>query len=283
MKLAKHHFLFIIFVTFSSILYGQEKYKVTASVLNVRSQPNVNSTILGSVKMNDLIDVISIENNWAKFNYRNNTAYVSCKYLEKIETFPKNTINNDSINQNNTFTNKNNIIHFRIIPSISFGYSNFIVKKVSAKPILNFGADIALHFIFNETFLFLPKNYYIETSIGYSLKGSRSIPLHYFDLTLSPIGYIYDYKDYRFTGCIGNYFGTSSSKVRTNKYSFDTNFDIGLYWKLGVEYLNKIFISVSGEHGLRRICDANLKMKNITIQIHISYNLKHLIKKNKHE
>lgn len=266
-------------VTFSIILYGQEKYKVTASVLNVRSQPNAHSTILGSVKMNDHIDVISVENNWAKFNYRNNTAYVSCKYLEKIETYSNNAINNDNIN----ITNNNNIIFFRIIPSISIGYSNFIVKETSAKPILNFGADMALHFIFDEDFSFLPKNYYVETSIGYSLKGSRSIPLHYFDLTLSPIGYIYDYKDYRFTGCIGSYFGISSSEVRTDKYSFDTNFDVGLYCKLGVEYLNKIFISISGEHGLRRICDANLKMKNITIQIHISYNLKHLIKKNKHE
>lgn len=284
----RDYILILFFLVFNSIAYGQGRYEVTASVLNVRSQPSTNSSIIGSIKMNDTIDVISIEDNWARFNFKGNVAFASSKYLRKIvEDSMENNIAIDyDINNNNknklTFLKHNYNIGLRLVPSVSFGFSNLSVKNVSAKPILNIGTDIALQVILNDKMMFLPKNYIMETSVGYSLKGSRSIPLHYFDLTISPLGYKYSYKDYVFMGVIGSYFGISPSKVRTNMYSFKTNFDIGICWKFGVEYskYNKLFLSISGEHGLRRVCDSKLKMRNTSIQINISYNLKYINKSN---
>lgn len=295
MRVIKHYLICIVIIFVSSVLYGQEVYKVTASALNVRNLPSTNnSTIIGQVRLNDTINVISIENNWAKFYYKSNVAYVSNKYLEKIDLYLENnnlidsvhidTIQNTNIKNNITKSKFHNYVNkylsYRIIPSVSFGISNFSVKNISARPILNFGADFALQAILNDDILFLPKNYFVEASFGYSLRGSKSIPLHYLDFILSPAGYRYYYKDYILSGTLGLYFGFSPSKVRTYINSFDTNSDIGIYWKLGIEYLkfDKIFISISGKHGLNKVCDSNLKMKNISIQINISYNLGYINK-----
>lgn len=286
----KHFLILIVIIFMSNALYGQEVYKVTVSVLNVRDLPSTNnSIIIGQVRLNDTINVISIENNWAKFYYKSSEAYVSKKYLEKIELYSENSTHIDSAHidtiqdtniKNSTIksrflNNVNKYLSYRIIPSISFGISNFSVKHISAKPILNFGADLALQAIINDDVIFLPKDYFVEASFGYSLKGSRSIPLHYFDLILSPAGYRYYYQDYILSGTLGCYLGFSPSKVRTYTHSFNTYSDIGIFWKLGIEYLkfDKLFISISGKHGLNQVCDSNLKMKNISIQINISYNL----------
>lgn len=298
MRVIKHYLICIVILFVSSVLYGQEVYKVTVSALNVRNLPSTNnSTIIGQVRLNDTINVISIENNWAKFYYKSNVAYVSNKYLEKIDLYLENLENNNLIDsvhidtiQNTNIKNNitkskfhnyvNKYLSYRIIPSVSFGISNFSVKNISARPILNFGADFALQAILNDDILFLPKNYFVEASFGYSLRGSKSIPLHYLDFILSSAGYRYYYKDYILSGTLGLYFGFSPSKVRTYINSFDTNSDIGIYWKLGIEYLkfDKIFISISGKHGLNKVCDSNLKMKNISIQINISYNLGYINK-----
>ena len=258
MRVIKHYLICIVIIFVSSVLYGQEVYKVTASALNVRNLPSTNnSTIIGQVRLNDTINVISIENNWAKFYYKSNVAYVSNKYLEKIDLYLENnnlidsvhidTIQNTNIKNNITKSKFHNYVNkylsYRIIPSVSFGISNFSVKNISARPILNFGADFALQAILNDDILFLPKNYFVEASFGYSLRGSKSIPLHYLDFILSPAGYRYYYKDYILSGTLGLYFGFSPSKVRTYINSFDTNSDVGIYWKLGIEYLkfDKIF------------------------------------------
>ena len=53
--------------------------------LNVRSRPTTKSSIIGKLSRQDTIDVYSIVNSWAKINFKNRTAYVSSKYLKKVE------------------------------------------------------------------------------------------------------------------------------------------------------------------------------------------------------
>ncbi|MFK2351001.1 SH3 domain-containing protein [Bacteroides fragilis] len=52
--------------------------------LNVRASANKNGEVLGQLSQDNVIDVISIENGWAKFNYNGWQGYVSASYLEAV-------------------------------------------------------------------------------------------------------------------------------------------------------------------------------------------------------
>ena len=63
---------------------GQKgKYTVTANSLNVRSAPNTNSNIIGSLKKGTQIEVIEIKSGWARIKYNKSTGYVSAKFISR--------------------------------------------------------------------------------------------------------------------------------------------------------------------------------------------------------
>ncbi|PEJ60612.1 cell wall-binding protein [Bacillus sp. AFS002410] len=65
-------------------------YKVTASVLNVRSAPNTSSKVVDTLRKNDQIEIVKFYNaSWAQIKTtttKNGIAYVSTNYLQKIPT-----------------------------------------------------------------------------------------------------------------------------------------------------------------------------------------------------
>lgn len=64
----------------------REKYEVISTTrLNVRSKPDAKSSVIGSLYPNDVIDVLSITDSWAKIEYKGRKAYVSSKYIKKVE------------------------------------------------------------------------------------------------------------------------------------------------------------------------------------------------------
>lgn len=71
-----------------------KKMQVTATELNVRTLPNTNSKILGTLKQNEIITVTGVtNNNWYQFTYKNQTAFCSGAYLkEYIETQKSNIL-----------------------------------------------------------------------------------------------------------------------------------------------------------------------------------------------
>lgn len=65
---------------------AQTKYRVTAkSSLNVRSHASAKAPVLSSIDRGEVVKVYEIENGWAKIEYEGNSAYVSARYLERIE------------------------------------------------------------------------------------------------------------------------------------------------------------------------------------------------------
>jgi N-acetylmuramoyl-L-alanine amidase len=71
-----------------------KKMQVTATELNVRTLPNTNGKILGTLKQNEIINVTGVtKNNWYQFTYKNQTAFCSGAYLkEYIEPQKSNTL-----------------------------------------------------------------------------------------------------------------------------------------------------------------------------------------------
>lgn len=265
-------------------------YEVIAQRLNVRSRPTTESSVIGALNMQDQVDVDAIDNGWAKINYGNGVGYVSAKYLkfkaEKPEDFsaePVDSVYEDTLIVTNPIEEKREDylgepkrkgvnIGIDFVPSISFGYANFAADGASPKGRIGAGVDFAFQFVMHDKVLFLPKNYYMETSLGYAVKGSAAFPLHYIDLKLSPIGYRYDISDWTLFGKAGIYLGCTFSSVETNRHSFDTNMDVGILCGVGVEYQN-IGLGFSYERSFTNAFNSRLKVNNQGFYLNLSYRL----------
>ena len=77
----------------------QTKY-VNATTLNVRSGPSTTYSIIDTLKQNDEVKVISIEDGWAKIKHNNEIGYVSAEYLsdKKVETIQIKYVNATTLN-----------------------------------------------------------------------------------------------------------------------------------------------------------------------------------------
>ncbi|WP_343003867.1 SH3 domain-containing protein, partial [Clostridium sp. 2218st1_F5_2218SCRN_220325] len=73
---------------------------VNATTLNVRSGPSTTYSIIDTLKQNDEVKVISIENNWAKIKHNDEIGYVSAEYLsdKKVETIQIKYVNATTLN-----------------------------------------------------------------------------------------------------------------------------------------------------------------------------------------
>lgn len=56
-------------------------YYVTATLLNVRSNPTTDSEVLGQLAMGTVVDILSTENGWCRILYNGIPAYISADYV----------------------------------------------------------------------------------------------------------------------------------------------------------------------------------------------------------
>ena len=59
--------------SYSSIVTGT----ITADVLNIRSNPNTSSSVIGKLNYNTKVSIIEISNGWYKVSYNNTTGWIS--------------------------------------------------------------------------------------------------------------------------------------------------------------------------------------------------------------
>ena len=60
------------------------KYVVTSAQATLRTGPGNNYSSAGTVKKGNIILVVSISNNWAKFKLRNNWVYISASSIKEM-------------------------------------------------------------------------------------------------------------------------------------------------------------------------------------------------------
>lgn len=264
---------------------------VSASHLNVRHQPSTNAQVLGTLREGEEIEVLSNTGTWAKIRYKNNIGYVSIRYISEVvkETTPviqpednnvieikNNNIDNvPKVDIDTSNENKNNLldnIGIEFVPNVYCGYANFASSGVSPKGTVGCGVDFAFQFIAKDGIAFIPKDYFMEASLGYSLRGSAAFPMHYINLKLQPFGYRHNLSEFTLFGKLGIYTGYTFSTIETNRNSFDSNVDVGLTISIGAEYKN-IGIGISYERGFTNVCNSNLPLKNQGVFINLSYRL----------
>ncbi len=287
-------FILLLFISWASGVAGQEKYEVVStSRLNVRNKPTAKSPIIGRLNPHEQIDVYSIANTWAKIIYKNRTAYVSSKYIRKMEVKEETPMAEEIKELNDTVTgepekignagktetiyneparNNDGKIGIDFVPSVYGGFVNFVSDDASPKGNIGFGVDFAFQFVADRPIGFIPNGYYAEASLGYSLKGSCAFPMHYITIKLSPFGYRYEVSDFTLFGKIGAYTGYTFSTIETYSHSFDSNIDFGVLCEIGVEY-KKIGVGLSYERGLTNVCSSNLKLNSQCVFLNLSYRL----------
>lgn len=266
-----------------------ELFKViSTSHLNVRNRPSTNSLVIGTLQLDTQIEVLSITEYWAKIRYNNNVGYVSTKYITKVESNSTikhedelteeaqqeeiKTVSKEITILKNEESNLLNHIGIEFVPNVYFGFSNFSVSDISAKGSIGCGIDLSFQFIAKERINFIPKNYFSEISMGYSMKGSAAFPMHYISVKLLPFGYRYNLPKFSLYGKLGIYTGFSFSSIETNRNSFDSNVDVGLTFNIGAEY-NKIGLGILYERGFTNVCNSNLSLKNSCVFFNLSYRL----------
>ena len=59
-------------------------YRCTAKVLNIRAAPNTSSTVIGTLRKGQQVEVYDTDNGFAQISYNGRTGYVSLKYLDRM-------------------------------------------------------------------------------------------------------------------------------------------------------------------------------------------------------
>ena len=78
-------FCIVLLLLLCSLATAQDSYVVTATKLNVRKAASAESSIVGSLSKGDHVDVYNFKGGWAEIGFKNGTAFVAKKFLEKIE------------------------------------------------------------------------------------------------------------------------------------------------------------------------------------------------------
>lgn len=167
--------LSLLGLALSMNLLAQTFRNNTDKGLNLRNEPNANSSILTSIPSNAKVTVIDQSNSeWYKVRYDGKTGYVSAKYLSEDNNQNRNNNNNSSNSNSNNNSGNNN----RSNSSASQRNNN------SGRSAVSYNTGIGLRFGGNESGLtvkhFIKSNAAIEgiLSTGWMYRGTRLTGLY---------------------------------------------------------------------------------------------------------
>ena len=153
----------------NSIATAYDLYMVSSEVgLNVRSQPNTNSSILGRLANKTQIEVVRLVGNWAEIKYNNKLAYVHSSYIIKINsTVPTST----PIKQDYKKTEEYNT--YKVVNAQSLNVRSAPTTKSGVVGILKSGEEIEVISISNNWAKIKYKGKIAYVSVSYLQKVER--------------------------------------------------------------------------------------------------------------
>ncbi|MEH7012365.1 SH3 domain-containing protein [Neobacillus niacini] len=104
---------------------------VTATSLRVRQAASTSSAIIGSLKINDRVSMISTSNGWAKIHFNGKIAFVSETYLTNNE--PSKNIN-DTLNNTGTYVIKSGDTFTKISKTLGLSVSQIQKLNPGVEP-----------------------------------------------------------------------------------------------------------------------------------------------------
>lgn len=286
----------IIFLGFPVASLAQNSlghYTVTAARLNVRKAPSSESTVIGSLKKGDTINVRTMRKSWAEIDFKKGIGYVSNKHIEPIQIMPADepepqetivAMSEDTVveqpalkpeKRRNSFFKQ---WHFRLTSTASLGLSNLYSFDAYSHPRFGFGVDAGTQL----TADFMPKGMFAEVTVGYMSLGNSNYSFPSFSLNILPAGYrsepfnlwfLHDARYYAVGGLAFQFSGGGIFFSRNSQYySFYSKPTVNVYAKAGIELTDMIGIGFIYMHGLNNVCGyLPIGIKHSTFQIYGSF------------
>lgn len=220
MKLRKVTLLIALMIGIVSV-FAENNYRViSSSRLNVRKAASTSAAILGTFNSGQEIEVISVNNGWAKVKFNGKTGYVSDKYITplpklektKPESKPKKEVVEKTVVEkeapdNNRFREIRDAGDLEVETPLTFGsslsdnfnlylavqgglgLSNFLWDSGNVNGTMSYSGDIVAQLYFENPVSFIPANWYSELALGYDKKGAASFDMSYVHARIYPLGY----------------------------------------------------------------------------------------------
>lgn len=220
MKLRKVTLLIALMIGVVSV-FAENNYRViSSSRLNVRKAASTSAAILGTFNSGQEIEVISVNNGWAKVKFNGKTGYVSDKYITplpklektKPESKPKKEVVEKTVVEkeapdNNRFreirdagdlevetpltfgSSLSDNFNLYLAVQGGFGLSNFLWDSGNVNGTMSYSGDIVAQLYFENPVSFIPANWYSELALGYDKKGAASFDMSYVHARIYPLGY----------------------------------------------------------------------------------------------
>lgn len=210
----KQRSLILLIALFVStfLTFADNNYKVTStSRLNVRKFPSNTSVIIGKFQSGQEIEVVSIQNRWAKVIFNDKIGYVSEKYITPLPSKnKKKVIKPAPTKQNSTvleILNNSDIYSKKADSNLSFlhysdlylsvqgglGYSNYFWENGEVNGTMSYSFDIIAQLYFKKNLAFIPVNWYSEVALGYVNKGAAQYEMNYIHTQICPFGYKFNF------------------------------------------------------------------------------------------
>lgn len=288
--------LFSLFFFNSFAIMAQDNgfpstYVVSISRLNVRSGPSANSKVLGVLTQGEKVMVYSINKGWANIEFKEKKAYISIKYIEKVELPPEivETIEpvEETVEQESepilvdTIEHKTSIFskfHFKLTSTLSLGVSNLYSFSAHSRPRFGIGIDVGTQI----TTEFMPNKMFSEITTGFILLGNSRYSFPSFSINILPIGYrsspisLWKFQNVRYYAIGGLSFLFSGGGIYFSQnsmyYSYYSKPTTNLYVKGGLEIKDSIAVGFLFMHGLDNVChDLPIGLKHSAFQIYGSF------------
>ena len=270
--------------------------------VSVRSEPSLSSKVIASVTRGMILKPVRALNGWIEVSLSGETGYVNSFNLKRV--LYKEIVRDEPVAYSDPASDSDfgsasasdslscDAVRdsvpplFASLPSSIVSVPRLASEKydlyVSARvglggssyswddgPVsgkVSFALDALTQFYVNEKISIIPKGYYAEGAIGYALKGASSLPMHYLDLHLMPIGYYHGYKELRFLGKLGVYTGFPLSDLRYVKTS---NVDFGISCGAAVEY-RLLSAGLTFDRGFVKVAPSSVELYNWGIMFQIT-------------
>lgn len=144
---------------------------VNVSSLNVRSGPSTSYSILGSLKLNEQVEVIESMSSWSKINYKGKVGYVSTEYLSDNESFSDNS-NNTQITETKNKKVNTSSLNVRSGPSTSYSKIGALTRGTVIKVLSESNGWSQIEF--NNQIGYVSSEYLIDISETGSIETGNS-------------------------------------------------------------------------------------------------------------
>ena len=144
---------------------------VNVSSLNVRSGPSTSYSKLGSLKLNERVEVIESMSSWSKINYKGKVGYVSTEYLSDNESFSDNS-NNTQITETKNKKVNTSSLNVRSGPSTSYSKIGALTRGTVIKVLSESNGWSQIEF--NNQIGYVSSEYLIDISETGSIETGNS-------------------------------------------------------------------------------------------------------------